>query len=121
MCGNIGEHKSANKHKYSSNPVSGSKRILKVDNGENERDEFSQCDDQIDGQGRALGGEHKHGAYANVLGECVAEKVEPQDGHREHDEIVRLRVVERVDLRVQVGVEEHECWQAKDVLENCIY
>ena len=51
------------------------------------------------------------------MGECVAEKVEPQDGHREHDEIVRLRVVERVDLREQVGVEEHKCWQAQDVLE----
>lgn len=87
-------------------------RISKIDYGQDETSELAQCDHKRDRERRALGGQHKHGANAHVLRERVAYQIEPDERHRDPDEIDRgLRGVEQFDLTLQVFVEECKHWQ----------
>jgi hypothetical protein len=52
--------------------------ILKVEDGEEKADEFSQRDDQCYDQRGAFGGQDEYATNAHILGETVTKNVEPQ-------------------------------------------
>jgi hypothetical protein len=52
--------------------------VLKVEDGEEKTDEFSQRDDQRYDQGGALSGQDEYTTNAHVLSETVTKNVEPQ-------------------------------------------
>ena len=54
---------------------------MKVKDGEEKTDKFSQRDDQRYDQGGTLGGQDEHASNAHILGDTVTENVEPQLGH----------------------------------------
>jgi hypothetical protein len=56
-------------------------RIVKIDDGQDKAGEFSQSRHERDCQRCALGCEHKYRANAHILGQGVANQIDPYERH----------------------------------------
>lgn len=113
------KHERAYEHEYGADPVPESERVLKVDDGENETGELAESEHESDCERGALGGEHKHGAYAHVLRERVQYEVEPDERHWDDHEVYQwFRFVKELDVMDQIFVQEHKHRQGEDMLQS---
>jgi hypothetical protein len=58
-----------------------SKRVLEVNDGNNQTGKFAQSENKCNGQRSAFGCENEHRADTHVIGERVEDQIKPNDWH----------------------------------------